>query len=166
MAGCGDVEIERAVNKFELFQPAIQKLLHFGEEFVQRDLPHGNVERREAKFAGERAAARRLDVNDAVREVVVGVKVVGQGDLRKVRQLGGDDFGQIRTRSPRPSERSPSPIRAGESGLFGVAFLHPWGRRGEGRVFSNARHTSANFKSASPVMTWSASWTICCSSVS
>ena len=29
-----------------------------------------------------------------MREVVVGVKFVGQGDLRKVRQFGGDDFGQ------------------------------------------------------------------------
>ncbi len=89
----GDVEIERAVNELELFQAAIQKLLHLAEEFLQRHLPHWNVERRQAEFAGERAAARRLDVNDAMRDVVIGVKVVGQGELGKVRRLGGNDFG-------------------------------------------------------------------------
>ena len=78
-----DVEIERAVNELELLQSAIQQLLHFAEEFVQRNLPHRNVERRQAELAGERAAARRLDINDAMRDVVISVKVVGQGYLRR-----------------------------------------------------------------------------------
>ena len=90
----GDVEIERAVNELELLHAAVEEPLHFAEEFVQRNLPDGDVERRQAELAGERTAARRLDVNDAMREVVVGVKVVGQGDLGKVGQFGGNDFGQ------------------------------------------------------------------------
>jgi len=72
------VEIERAVNELELFQSTDPKLLHLAEKFLQRRLPDGNVERRQAKLAGEWAAARRLDVNDAMRDVAVGVEVVGR----------------------------------------------------------------------------------------
>ena len=76
-----DVEIERAVNELELFHAAIQQPLQLFEQGGQGNLPHRNVERRQAKLARERTAARRLDVDDAVRDVVVGVEVVRQDDL-------------------------------------------------------------------------------------
>ena len=86
------IQVERAVNELKLFQAAIQKFLHRREKFIQRHLPHGNVQRRQAELAGERTAARRFDVNDAMREVRFRVKIVGQGEARKFRQLGQDDF--------------------------------------------------------------------------
>ena len=88
-----DVEIERAVNELELLHTAIEQALQLFEQGGQRNLPDGNVERRQAELARERTAARGLDVNDAMRDVVVGVKIVGQGDLGKFRQFGGNDFG-------------------------------------------------------------------------
>ena len=88
-----DVEIEREVNEFELFHATIQQPLQLFEHGRHRDLPHRDAERRQAKFARERTAARRLDVDDAMRDVVVGVEVVRQDDLGKVRRFGGDDFG-------------------------------------------------------------------------
>ena len=75
-----DVQVERAIHKLELLQAALQKFLHRREKFVQRHLPHRNVERRQTKFAGERTAARRLDIHDAVREVRLRVILIGQRD--------------------------------------------------------------------------------------
>ena len=92
----GDVQIERAVHELELFHAPVEQLLHLVEKSGQGNLPHRNIERRQAKFAGERAAARCLDVNDAMREIVVGVKVVRQDDFGKVRHFGGNDFGKLR----------------------------------------------------------------------
>ena len=135
----GDVEVERAVNELELFHAAIEQPLQLLEQGGQGNLPHRDVERRQAEFAGERAAARRLDVDDAVRDVVVGVKVVGQGELGKVRQFGGNDFGQS------------------DAGLIGRLLIPHPGRAETRPLRASTRHTSANFKSASPVMTWSAS---------
>ena len=47
---------------------AVEQPLHRGEERVERHVPHRHVERRQAELALERAAARRLDVDDAVGE--------------------------------------------------------------------------------------------------
>ena len=81
------------------------------------DLPHWDVQRRKAKLAGERAAARGFDVNDTVRDVLLVVKLVRQRELGELGQPRGDDLGG----GPFPA--------------------------------SSCRQTSANFKSASPVMT-------------
>jgi hypothetical protein len=83
--GLGNVEVqvEGAVDELELAEAAIQKRLHGGEEVVDRHVPHRHVERRQAELALERAAPRGLDVDDAVGEVVVGVEVVGQFQIRR-----------------------------------------------------------------------------------
>ena len=89
-----DVQVEGAVHKLELPHAAINQSLHLFEQDGQRNLAHGNVERRQAKLAGERTAARGFDVDDPMRNVVVGVEIVRQLDAGKVGQFGGNDFGQ------------------------------------------------------------------------
>ena len=89
----GDIQVERAIHKFELFHAAVEQPLQVLEQRRQWNLPDRNVERREAELARERTAARCLDINDAVRNVVMGVKVVRQGKTGLIRQPGRDDFG-------------------------------------------------------------------------
>src|ERR1019366_289991 len=86
----GELEFECAIHELELLQTAIQQPLHRREKFIQRHLPHRNVERRQAELAGERTAARRLDIDDAMRNVGVRVKIIRQGESGKLRQVGGD----------------------------------------------------------------------------
>jgi hypothetical protein len=90
----GEVEVERAVHELELFQSAIQQLLHRRQERLQRCLAHGDVERREAEFAAERAPARGFHIHDAVREIGVRIEIVGQGQLRELRRRSGNHLGQ------------------------------------------------------------------------
>ena len=86
------VEIEGAVHKLELPHAAVEQALQVLEQRGQGSLPHRDVERREAELARERAAARGLDIDDAVRHVLVVVEIVGQRELRELGQLGGDDL--------------------------------------------------------------------------
>ena len=74
----GDIQVEGAVHKFELLHTARQQLLQLAEQDGQGNLPHGNVQRGQAKLAGKRAPARCLHVNDAMRDIVLGVKIVRQ----------------------------------------------------------------------------------------
>jgi len=76
-----------------LAQAALKELAGGGEEGVERELADGHVERGEAEFAGERAAARGFEVDDAMGEVVVVVKIVRELELGEVGDLGGDNFG-------------------------------------------------------------------------
>src|ERR1017187_598625 len=112
----GDVEIERAIHKLELFHAPVEQALHLFEKSGQGNLAHGNVERRQTKLAGERTAPRCLNVNDAVREVVIGVKVVRKSNLRKIRQFGGDDFWKPLTPALSRPERENGVSVLGESG--------------------------------------------------
>ena len=86
------VQVERPVHELELRGAARQQPFHRRQKLLQRELPHRDVQRRQAELARERAAARRLHVNHAVREVVGCVEVVGQRDVLQLGQLGGDDF--------------------------------------------------------------------------
>src|SRR5260221_10362830 len=88
----GDVKGERAIHKLELLYAGIEQALHVVEQCWQRNLAHRNVERRQTKLAGERTTARRLDVDDAMRDVVFSVEIVRQDDPGKVRQFSGDGF--------------------------------------------------------------------------
>ena len=76
-----DVEVEGAVHKFELPDAACQQVLEVGKQGRQWRLAHRDVERGKAKLAGERAAARGLDVDDPVGDVPVIIEVVGQSQL-------------------------------------------------------------------------------------
>ncbi len=55
-------------------------------------MPHGDVQGREAELARERAAARGLDVDDAVRDVLVVVEIVRQRQVGEFGQRGGNDL--------------------------------------------------------------------------
>ena len=54
---------------------------------IERHLPHGNIERRQTEFATERAAARRFDVDHAMRDVFIGVILVRQPQIGERRRL-------------------------------------------------------------------------------
>jgi hypothetical protein len=88
----GEIEIESAIHELELSHTAMEKFLKIFEQCRQRKLANRNIERRKAKLASERAATRRLDVDDAVSDVFVVVEFVRRRELRKVGQFGGDDF--------------------------------------------------------------------------
>src|SRR5439155_26157505 len=82
-----DVEVESAVHEFELLHSPVEQPLQLAEQNRQGDLPHWNVERRQAEFAREGTAARRFDINDPVRNIFVRVKIVRQRDSRKIGKL-------------------------------------------------------------------------------
>src|SRR5687767_14023642 len=86
------VQVEGAIDELELRDAAVKQALKMAQQFIERRLAHGNVERRQTKFAGERTTTRRFDVNDAMRDVLVVVQIVGQHKLRELRQLRGNDF--------------------------------------------------------------------------
>ena len=92
------IQIKRPVDKLEPPQTPIEQPLHRGQQLFQRHVPNGHIERRQAKFAGERTSARRLHVDHAMRQIAIIIKIVRQGDPRKVRQLRRRD----------PHERPPS----------------------------------------------------------
>ncbi len=85
-----DVEVERAVDELEVRQPAVVEPLHARQEVGERRFAHAFVERRQAELARERAAARRLDVDDAVRDVDVVVLRIRIRELFEVRRRGVD----------------------------------------------------------------------------
>src|ERR1035441_5837816 len=87
-----DIEVEGPIHKLELLHAAVQQPLQVLQQHGQRCLPHGNVERREAELAGEGAAARGFDVDNAVRDVLVVIEVIGQHQFRELGQRSGDDL--------------------------------------------------------------------------
>ena len=87
-----EVQVERAVNELESLHAAAEQTLQSIEQRGQRKQTHGNVQGRQAKLAGERAAARGLHVNHTMRCVFVSVSIVRQNQLVQVGQLGGDDL--------------------------------------------------------------------------
>ena len=74
------VQVEGAVDKLELPATAVEQLLHFGEECFEWRVAHRRVERRETELTFKRTPARRLDIDDPMRDVFIGVQRVGQGD--------------------------------------------------------------------------------------
>ena len=69
--------------------------VHGCQEFIERELSHRDVERRQTELAGERAPARGFDVEDTVGDVFVRVEVVGEREVgqrwdRCVDEGGGD----------------------------------------------------------------------------
>ncbi len=85
------IQIERPVDELELARPSIQQPLHRREKLIEVGLPDGNVERRQTEFTGIRASARSFDVDHAVRDVLVGVKIVRKLQSIQLRQCGFND---------------------------------------------------------------------------
>ncbi|GIX50325.1 MAG: hypothetical protein KatS3mg132_519 [Limisphaera sp.] len=90
-AGNAEVQVEGAVDELEMAGAAVHEPLQCRQEGLKREGPDRDVEGRKAEFTGERAAAGRLDVKDAVGQVLVGVFLVGEGDLVKGGQGRGQD---------------------------------------------------------------------------
>ena len=88
------VEIEGPIHELELPHAPVEQALEVIEQRRQRRLPHRDVQRGQAELAGERAAARGLDVDDAVRHVLVIIEIVGQRQLGELGQLRGNDLGR------------------------------------------------------------------------
>ena len=72
------IQIEGAVHELEAIEAAVEELLHLSKERIERNVADGDIERGETEFTFERAAARGLDVDDAMGEIVVGVEGVGE----------------------------------------------------------------------------------------
>ena len=87
-----EIEIEGAVDKFEMFDAALHETIERGEEFFEVERAHGNFERRETEFAGEGAAARGFDIDDAVGDVSVIVEVVRKREVFENGEFGWNDF--------------------------------------------------------------------------
>ena len=88
------MQIEGPVHELELRGSAVEQALHRRQKGIERKCAHGQVERRQTKLAGEGTAARGFDVNHALGEILIRVKLVGRGELRERRKLGGDDVRQ------------------------------------------------------------------------
>src|SRR5437870_2998964 len=92
--GFADVEIqvEGAVNEFELLHAAVSQMLQRAKQRPQRKLAHWNVEGRQTELARERTTAGSLHINYAVGDIFAGVKVIGQGQFTHIRRVGRDNF--------------------------------------------------------------------------
>gem|GEM_PF-5507291 len=82
-------EVERSVDEAKLAGTAVVQQGQVGQQPVDIELAHLDRQRRQTKLAGERAASRRLDVDRAVRDVLVGVQRVGRHQPFGIRQLRG-----------------------------------------------------------------------------
>ena len=86
------IEIERAINKLELSATPVEQRLHLGNKRLQRKLPHGNIEGREAELAFVGTAARRLDIHDAMGQILVRVKRIRKRQIGRSGNTCGNDF--------------------------------------------------------------------------
>src|ERR1035441_7835714 len=87
-----DVQIECPIHELELLHTPVEQMLQVTEQRGQRRLAHRDVQRRKAELAREGAAARSLNINDTVRYVPVVIKIIGQHQLGKFGQPGGNDL--------------------------------------------------------------------------
>src|SRR5258706_10265382 len=86
------VQVEGAIDKFEMLHAAIEQPLQFRQQRRQGRLPHRNIERRKAEFAAKRTAARSFDVNHPMRYVAFVVELVRQHKLAELRQRRRNDL--------------------------------------------------------------------------
>src|SRR2546429_8511984 len=86
--------MERPTANIDPPQPAVEQPLHRREKIVQRHIPHRHVERGETELALERTPARRLDIDHAMREVFIAVKLIRQFHAVELWKLRRDDLRQ------------------------------------------------------------------------
>jgi hypothetical protein len=90
----GEVEVEGAIDELEMPGAALEESVHGGEERFQGKGTDGEVEGGQAELAGEGATTGGFHVEDAMGEVVIGIELVGEGELGEVGEGGGDDAGK------------------------------------------------------------------------
>ena len=109
-AGRGrEAAVEGAVHELEGARPALPERVQLGQEGLQGKGPDPVVDGTQAERAAERAAARGLDVDEPVGQVLVGVERVGCGERIDLGRCGRDD--PLRRRPAR--EQSPAQLAEG-----------------------------------------------------
>ncbi len=87
-------QIEGAVYKLEVARAALIQGLDLCHEQIQIKRPRGFVERAQAKLTLEGATARRLHIQQALRQVFSGVLAVRHGQLTECWLLAGNHLHQ------------------------------------------------------------------------
>ena len=112
--GNDGMQVERSVDELELADAPIEQRLHRVEKAVEGELTDGNVEGREAEFAGEGTTTGGLDVDDAVGAIALVVEGVGELELGRIRDRGVDRVGRFLAGDELPAE-----VGEGEVGFAG-----------------------------------------------
>ncbi len=86
------VEIEGSINELELFDAPVQQFLHAAQKLIQWGVANRNIERGQTELASERATSGRLDINDPMGDVLIGVVGIGGCQILKPGRLRFDDF--------------------------------------------------------------------------
>lgn len=115
----GQVQVEGAINEFELIGAAVEESLHRGQERFEREGPDRNIDGGEAEFAGKGATPGGLDIKQAVLEIGIGVMLVGRLDLGQVGQGGTDDLWKGIGGVSRGGEEPPADVGEFEVGFTG-----------------------------------------------
>src|SRR4051812_16132087 len=79
-----DVQVEGAIHELEVLDASRDELFQFLHYFLERELPHWNVQCRQAEFAGKWAAPRSLDVDETMGDVCVIIERVRERQFRHV----------------------------------------------------------------------------------
>ena len=102
--GNDGMQVERPVHELELADAPIEQRLHRVEKAIEGELADRDVEGREAEFAGERATAGSLDVDDPMRTIAFVVEGIGELELGRIRDRGVDRVGRFLTGDELPAE--------------------------------------------------------------
>ena len=89
-AADAQIQVESAIDKFELSHATIQKALHGGQEWLKWDGSHGNVQRAQAELTRKWATTRGFDINHPMLAIVISIQVIGKGQLVECRKLGNE----------------------------------------------------------------------------
>ena len=87
-----DPEIECAVYKFKISRTALKQAIHFVEKGLQFEWQGGFIQRGKTKLAFKRAAARGFDINQAITNIIIGIKLVGQFKITEGNHLTGNQL--------------------------------------------------------------------------
>ena len=101
------IQVERAVDEFEQAGAACVQGFQLRQKHVGIERPCSLIQRRQAKFALERTAARRLHVERAMGDVFIAVQRIGRHDLSQRRLHACMHFHQ----GLRPVQNLPAQLR-------------------------------------------------------
>ena len=85
-----EIQIECAIDKFELHRPPRQQALQCRQKRLQRKRPHRHLQRRQAELARKRTPARCLHIKHPMREIRLRIQIVRQPQLLRQRQRRRD----------------------------------------------------------------------------
>ncbi len=86
------IQVECSVNKLELLNASVQKLLHFRKETLAVELTDGDIQSRKTKLTGKRAPPRGFDIDDSMCDILIRVKIIGELDVWQAGHRGGQTF--------------------------------------------------------------------------